>query len=69
MKISPKLMKTESLMRVECQASSDLRGESREYREREEKGRGGWEIREAFKPWRIIEYRGLMKLESHVKLL
>ena len=29
----------------------------------------GWEIREAFKPWRIIEYSKLMKPESHVKLL
>lgn len=36
--------------------------------EREERGEG-WEIREAFKPWRIIEYSKLMKLESHVKLL
>ena len=53
-------------MRFECQAS-DPRGESREYIQRERGG--GWEIREAFKPWRIIEYsRELMKLESHVKL-
>ena len=40
MKISPKLMKTESLMRVEGQASDPL-GESREYRERGRDGKLG----------------------------
>ena len=28
----------------------------------------GWEIREAFKPWRIIEYSSKL-MKSHVKLL